>query len=81
MIRPLGVNKGKSIKLLGKQLGIPKEEIYTIGDNTNDFELIRDYNGYRIGDHPDIIDVSLRKYDAVHQLIDDINKRKVLKRW
>lgn len=81
LVRPHGVSKAGPIKFLQEELDLSKKDIYTIGDNTNDKELIRDYNGYRIGDNPDIIDVALRKYDAVHQLIKDINDNKAIKRW
>ena len=48
---------------------------------TNNSELIRDYNGFRIGCNKNIISESLQQYNAVHELIDDINNKKVLKRW
>ncbi len=81
LIRPHGVNKARPIAILQNDLGVLRHDVYTIGDNTNDRELIRDYNGYRIGDNPDIVDVALEKYDAVHELINDINKGKVKRRW
>ena len=81
LIRPHGVSKSSPIEYLEGRYNIPKEEIYTIGDNNNDKELIRDYNGYRIGNNKNIIDVSLKEYNAVHELIDDIENKKVLKRW
>ena len=81
LIRPHGVSKTVPIKFLQQDLGVLRQDVYTIGDNTNDKELIRDYNGYRIGNNPDIIDVSLRKYGEVHQLIKDIRDGKAIKRW
>lgn len=80
MIRPLGVHKGNMIEALRNKLFIPKKKIYTIGDNINDFEMIRDYNGFMIGENKDLENVALKKYDAVHELIDDIMKKRVLKR-
>ena len=81
LIRPHGVNKAEPIKFLQNDIGITRENVYTVGDNTNDRELISEYNGYRIGNNRDIIDVAVDKYDSVHQLINDINKGKVKKRW
>lgn len=81
LIRPHGVSKASPIEYLEESLNIRKEDIYTIGDNTNDKELIRDYNGYRIGNNKDIIDVSLKEYNNVYELVDDIENKKVLKRW
>ena len=81
LIRPHGVSKSSPISYLQGFCRIKNEDIYTIGDNSNDFEMIRDYNGYRIGNNKDIIDVSLKEYNAVYELVDDIEKKKVLKRW
>ena len=81
LIRPHGVSKASPIKYLEEHYGINKEDIYTIGDNTNDKELIYYYNGYRIGDNKDILDVSLNKYNTVYELVNDIENKKVLKRW
>lgn len=81
LIRPIGASKSSPIKYLENKYNIDRKDIYTIGDNTNDLKLILDYNGFRIGNNNDIIDSSLKEYNAVHELIDDINNKKVLKRW
>lgn len=81
LIRPHGVSKASPIGYLEGMYNIPRDEIYTIGDNSNDKELIRDYNGYRIGSNSDLIPVSIQQYESVNCLIDDINNKKVLKRW
>lgn len=81
MIRPKGINKSSPIIHLEHTLHIPKSKIYTIGDNINDIEMIRDYNGFMIGDNGSVRKEALRKYNAVHELINDINNNKVLKRW
>ncbi len=81
LIRPHGVSKASPITFLEEFYNIDKSNVYTIGDNTNDKELIRDYNGYRIGNNKDIIDVSLKEYNAVYELVNDIENKKVLKRW
>lgn len=81
LIRPRGVSKAVPIEYLEGRYDIDRNEIFTIGDNYNDKELIRDYNGFRIGNNKEIVDVALKDYNAVHELIDDINNKKVLKRW
>ena len=81
LIRPHGVSKSSPIEYLEGRYEVPRNEIYTIGDNVNDKELIRDYNGYRIGNNKKIIKVALNEYNSVHELIDDIENKKVLKRW
>lgn len=40
------ISKSKPIKLVSNLENINKNDIYTIGDNINDFEMLRDYNGY-----------------------------------
>lgn len=40
------VNKASATDLVGKLENIEKCDIFTIGDNLNDYEMIRDYNGY-----------------------------------
>ncbi len=80
-IRENGISKSTPIEYLRKQLEINKKKIYTIGDNDNDLEMIRDYNGYMIGNNKNLEKVALKKYNAVHELISDIERKKVLKRW
>lgn len=80
IVRAKGVNKGFCVESLADKIGVSKENIYTIGDNDNDFEMIRDYNGYMVGDNLGLISVALQRYNAVHELVSDINSGKVLKR-
>lgn len=81
LIRPRGVSKSSPVEYLKSKYNLSNKDIFTIGDNTNDKELIKDYNGYRIGSNKDIIDVSLKEYKAVYELVNDIENKKVLKRW
>lgn len=80
IIRSKGTNKGRLVQSLAEKIDVSKDNIYTIGDNDNDFEMIRDYNGYMIGDNLGLVSVALERYNAVHELVSDINKGKVLKR-
>lgn len=36
-----GVSKGRGVECLSKKLGISQRDIYAVGDNMNDFEMIR----------------------------------------
>ena len=81
MIRPNGISKSTPIEYLRNFLDIPKKKIYTIGDNDNDYEMVRDYNGFMIGNNKRLEKVALKKYDAVYELVSDIKRKKVLKRW
>lgn len=80
IVRAKGANKGVIVQSLADKIGVSKENIYTIGDNDNDFEMIRDYNGYMVGDNLGLVSVALKRYNAVHELVSDINKGKILKR-
>ena len=80
-VKPKGNNKSTPIKFLERKLKLSSSDIYTVGDNLNDVEMIRDYNGYAIGNNEEVIRNAVDRYGAVHELITDINKRKVLKRW
>ena len=80
MIKPKNVTKSTPVKEISKRLQIPNKKIFTIGDNSNDFEMIRDYNGFMIGDCRELESVALKKYNAVYELVKDISKKRVLKR-
>lgn len=47
-IIPVGFGKSNAIQALGREKNIPSSEIITIGDGLNDYEMIRDFNGYAI---------------------------------
>ena len=80
IIRPKNVTKSTTVGKLGRILQIPKEEIYTVGDNTNDIEMIRDYNGFMIGNCEKLEPVALKRYSSVRRLVKDIMNEKALKR-
>lgn len=81
MVKARGISKSSPILYLQKKLLIPKEEIYTVGDNLNDLEMIRDFNGFVIGDNEDLFKEALDRYDSVHSLVGDIAKKKVKRRF
>jgi len=45
-----GVSKVTGIEYIKKLINVEDNDIYTIGDNVNDLEMISKYNGYMIGD-------------------------------
>lgn len=47
-IRRFGIDKTSMIEEVRKKEKIDKDNVYTIGDNYNDFEMIRDYHGYTL---------------------------------
>ncbi len=70
-----GINKSKTIKYLEKKLNILKEDIYTIGDNENDYFMLKDYQGYSVGKVSQrIFNVSIQNHNQVFELVEDILK-------
>ena len=65
---------------LDKDMEIPDEDIFTIGDSESDFEMIRRWNGFQVGNNQALKEVSLGQYNEVYELIDDINMGKVKRR-
>ena len=47
-MRRFGIDKTSMIEEVRKKEEIEKDDVYTIGDNYNDFEMIRDYHGYTL---------------------------------
>ncbi len=45
-MRRFGIDKTSMIEEVRKREEIEKDDVYTIGDNYNDYEMIRDYHGY-----------------------------------
>lgn len=48
VIRPVGITKVTGIKVVQGIYELSKDNIYAIGDNVNDLEMIYAYEGYRI---------------------------------
>lgn len=72
-IKPNGVSKSYSLKELQKQLNINSNDIYVIGDSSNDYELIKDFKGVCMtNSYPDIIKLSKKRYVEVYEYIEEI---------
>lgn len=72
---PKGVNKSTTIKFLEDKLNLSKSTIFTIGDHDNDYEMIRDYNGFSmVWGTKKAKNYALKQYFTVTQLISDIEK-------
>lgn len=66
-------NKSTPIKFLEDRFRLSKENIFTIGDNDNDSEMIHDYNGFTmLWGSKKAQQYALKKYLLVAQLIYDI---------
>ena len=68
-------NKSMAIKEIERIENVEPKNIFTVGDDFNDFEMIRDYNGYNMPfSHPSLRKVSNGTVTSVKQLIKKINK-------
>jgi len=68
-----GINKSTTVSYLMEKHNLDKENIYTVGDNDNDYPMLNLFNGYYIGNPNErIINTCLRGYNFVHELIDSI---------
>ena len=76
-----GISKSSPIELVALREGISRDDIFTIGDNDNDIEMIRDFNGFAMKKGSVLVlRESLDSYNSVHQLISDIKSEKVKRR-
>lgn len=67
-------NKLNVIEIINTLEEISEENIYTIGDDVNDIEMILKYNGSSLATaKEEVKKISLKIYDELNQLISDIN--------
>ena len=56
-------------------LNLDVNNIYTIGDSDNDYPMLKDFQGYYIGNpKQNIKDVCLKGYNQVFELINDLSE-------
>ena len=74
-VKPSNISKSIAIKYLQEKLNILDNDIYVIGDSSNDLEMIRDYNGVCMtNSYSDVLNIAKEKYDEVYTYIIDILK-------
>lgn len=81
LLRKKMVSKATGVEYLGRSLQMPKKDIFTVGDAINDLEMIREYNGYQIGNKAALSEVAIDSYDTVHHLVKDIRGNKIKRRY
>ena len=70
-----GINKSSTIKILKDKLDLDYNSIYVVGDNDNDYIMLKDFNGYYIGNvNNNIQEICKKGYNFVYELILDIKK-------
>lgn len=68
-------SKSDGIKKLLEITNIPAEDVITVGDNKNDLEMLKDYNGYKVlYSYPCLYFKGIKTTREVHTLIKKINK-------
>ena len=68
-------NKSKAIKALTEKIYL--NNVYTIGNDVNDIEMILDFNGYRMRDCEEVLKLKTNQiYNQVYELIQDVAKKK-----
>ena len=74
-IKPKGISKAASIEYIRKKHKIKKEDVYVIGDASNDYEMIRDYNGVCVSTpFEEIIKIAKKVYPTIDDYIMELLK-------
>lgn len=74
-VKPSNISKSYAVKVLKDELNIKKDDIYIIGDSSNDIEMIYDYNGVGMKNScSDILKIVSKTYNEVSDYIIDILK-------
>lgn len=66
-------NKANAINKIAKIENIKKRDIFTVGDSYNDIEMIENFNGFCVtNSEKEIKDISIKEYNSVSELIDEL---------
>lgn len=69
------ISKSDGVRELVTRLNLDPKEVYTVGDNVNDIEMLRDFNGFRMKDSHDLLkETDVPSIDQVHRLIKRISR-------
>ena len=72
-VKPIGISKSAGIKYIMNKHNIKKEDIYVIGDSSNDCEMIKDFNGAGVTwSNPDVLLITNKIYPNIDSYINDI---------
>lgn len=70
------VSKATAVSFIGRIENIDKNNIYTVGDNLNDLEMLQEFNGYKmLYSYPNIWIKNIPITREVHTLVKKINRR------
>ena len=69
------VNKKYALERLLKHEKIEENNLYVIGDNENDFEMLERFRGVVVKKHHSILDsLNKKEYDSLHDYIEELMK-------
>ena len=72
-IIPREFGKSRAIDVLRRRKNIPLSDIMTVGDGPNDYEMVRDYNGYAIkGSKLNSLHRQLKTTNSVKSLVEQL---------
>lgn len=72
------VDKANAIKEIARLENISDDDIYTIGDNTNDIIMLKNFNGFAISNaKEEIKKLGLKEYPNVYMFINDVMNNKM----
>ena len=74
-IIPRGLGKSNAIKYLKQLINIPTQDIVTVGDGLNDYDMIRDFDGYAMeGSALSQYDQTIKTTPSVAEMIATIKR-------
>lgn len=77
-ILPANCNKKIAIDFLAKMKKWKQNDIYTIGDDVNDFEMVKGYLGYAMdGAYPELKEIARGIYPNISKFLNDIEEEKI----
>lgn len=80
-IKSKDISKKTAVEYLKEKYKIDDSNIFTIGDTLNDKEMIESYNGYIIKGKKNIKIDAVASYNSLNELVNDIEKEKVKRRF
>lgn len=70
------ITKSDAVSFIQNLENVSNEDIYTVGDNKNDLEMLQDFNGYKmLYSYPCLWFKKIKTTREVHTLVKKINKR------
>ena len=74
-VKPIEVSKSFAASYLQEMYHVEKENVYVIGDSSNDCEILKDFNGVCMKDsYEDVLKICKKRYNTVSEYIDEILK-------